>query len=203
MIITVASGKGGTGKTTVAVSLALSMASDGEGAGEHTPLLLDCDVEAPNAALFLEEQLSSAVRETREVGQLIPQVIGEKCDYCGRCAEVCQYNAIAVVGQKVLVFPELCHGCGSCALNCPVEAIEEVLTPRDRLEPPPLMDDRAPPLQYLGDVFFCLRQALSASAPTDHRPIQNLRRNSLCFALHPKTRSLFPLLGSACRTPIC
>lgn len=127
MIITVASGKGGTGKTTVAVSLALSMASDGEGAGEHTPLLLDCDVEAPNAALFLEEQLSSAVRETREVGQLIPQVIGEKCDYCGRCAEVCQYNAIAVVGQKVLVFPELCHGCGSCALNCPVEAIEEVL----------------------------------------------------------------------------
>ena len=119
MIITVASGKGGTGKTTVAVSLALSLA-DGDGAA---PLFLDCDVEEPNAALFLQP----TIEERREVGLLIPEVDLDRCTLCGTCAEVCQYNALAVVGEKVLVFPELCHGCGSCTLNCPVEAIHEVL----------------------------------------------------------------------------
>jgi len=116
MIITIASGKGGTGKTTVATSLALSLAA-------KSPLLLDCDVEEPNVALFLKP----VIEERREVGQMIPEVNLDKCTYCGRCAEVCQYHAIAVVGDKVLVFPELCHGCGSCTLNCPAEAIREVL----------------------------------------------------------------------------
>jgi len=120
MIITVASGKGGTGKTTVAVSLTLSLAAADEGAD---PVFLDCDVEEPNAALFI----NPVVRERREVGQMIPQVDLELCTLCGRCAEVCQYNAIAVVGEDVLVFPELCHGCGSCTLNCPTGAISEVL----------------------------------------------------------------------------
>jgi MinD superfamily P-loop ATPase len=122
MIITVASGKGGTGKTTVAVSLALSIAGD-HMATTDDPLFLDCDVEEPNAALFL----NPTIQERREVGQMIPEVDLEKCTYCGRCAEVCQYHAIAVVGEKVLVFPELCHGCGSCTLNCPTGAIHEVL----------------------------------------------------------------------------
>jgi len=122
MIVTVASGKGGTGKTTVAVSLALSITADFR-TSTHHPLFLDCDVEAPNAALFLKP----VIEERREVGQLIPEVDPEKCTCCGRCAEVCQYNAVAVVAQKVLVFPELCHGCGSCSLNCPEEAIHEVL----------------------------------------------------------------------------
>jgi MinD superfamily P-loop ATPase len=122
MIITVASGKGGTGKTTVAVSLALSVAADHRTTTDD-PLFLDCDVEEPNAALFL----NPTIRERREVGQMIPEVDVEKCTYCGRCAEVCQYHAIAVVGEKVLVFPELCHGCGSCTLNCPTGAIHEVL----------------------------------------------------------------------------
>lgn len=125
MIVTVASGKGGTGKTTVAVSLALSVATDGRdpsGNPAH-PLFLDCDVEEPNAALFLKP----TIKERKEVGQLIPEVDPKKCIHCGRCAEVCQYHAIAVVGQKVLVFPELCHGCGSCTLNCPTGAIREVL----------------------------------------------------------------------------
>jgi MinD superfamily P-loop ATPase len=120
MIITVASGKGGTGKTTVAVSLALSLA---ESVNLANPLYLDCDVEEPNAALFLQP----TIQERREVGQMVPQVDPETCTYCGRCAEVCQYHAIAVVEEKVLVFPELCHGCGSCTLNCPTGAIHEVL----------------------------------------------------------------------------
>jgi MinD superfamily P-loop ATPase len=142
MIITVASGKGGTGKTTVAVSLALSLAavsspplsdpptqeanwrlSANSKGGRLRPLFVDCDVEAPNASLFL----NPTIRERREVGQMVPLVEPETCIYCGRCAEVCQFNAIAVVGENVLVFPELCHACGSCTLNCPTEAISEVL----------------------------------------------------------------------------
>jgi MinD superfamily P-loop ATPase len=142
MIITVASGKGGTGKTTVAVSLALSLAEAASlpspedpaqepewpywpeaEADRHHPLFVDCDVEEPNAALFL----NPTIDERREVGQMIPQVDPETCIHCGRCAEVCQYNAIAVVGEHVLVFPELCHACGSCTLNCPTEAITERL----------------------------------------------------------------------------
>jgi len=129
MIITVASGKGGTGKTTVAVNLALSITADLQDVADEEstnsvhPLFLDCDVEEPNAALFLKP----TIEERKEVGQPIPEVDPDKCIYCGRCAEVCQYHAIAVVGQKVLVFPELCHGCGSCTLNCPTGAISEVL----------------------------------------------------------------------------
>gem|GEM_PF-157400 len=124
MIVTVASGKGGTGKTTVAVSMALSIAAD----QDMTPLLLDCDVEEPNSALFLGQLVPpSAAWERRQVGQMIPEVDLDKCIYCKRCAEVCQYNAIAVVGERVLIFPELCHGCGSCTLNCPTEAVHEVL----------------------------------------------------------------------------
>ncbi len=113
--LTVASGKGGTGKTTVAVSLALSLE-------QASPLYLDCDVEEPNAALFLHPRLT----ERQTVNNLIPEVDADRCTACGRCAEVCQYHAIAVIGSEVLVFPELCHGCGSCTLNCPEGAIHEV-----------------------------------------------------------------------------
>jgi MinD superfamily P-loop ATPase len=122
MIVAVASGKGGTGKTTIAVNLALSLAADPSG-NPIGPLFLDCDVEEPNAALFLKP----AINKRRQVGQMIPDVDSARCTYCGRCAEVCQYHALAVVGKKVLVFPELCHGCGSCTLNCPAEAIHEEL----------------------------------------------------------------------------
>jgi len=122
MNVTVASGKGGTGKTTVATNFALSLADVAVDEASQ-PLYLDCDVEEPNAALFLKP----AISEQREVGQLIPEIDLDRCTYCGRCAEVCQYHAIAVIGERVLVFPELCHGCGSCTLNRPTQAIHEVL----------------------------------------------------------------------------
>jgi MinD superfamily P-loop ATPase len=114
MRVVVASGKGGTGKTTVATSLALAL-------NFAHALFLDCDVEAPNAHLFLYP----AFERQEEVGILIPQVDESRCTFCGRCAEVCQFHAIAVIGRKTLVFPELCHGCGSCTLNCPEGAIRE------------------------------------------------------------------------------
>ena len=115
MRIVVASGKGGTGKTTIATSLALV-------AGENTRFL-DCDVEAPNAALFLHP----ALVERKEVGIQLPVVDETLCTHCGKCAEVCEFHAIAVIGKKILVFPELCHGCGSCTLVCPEKAISERL----------------------------------------------------------------------------
>jgi MinD superfamily P-loop ATPase len=117
MKIAVASGKGGTGKTTVATSLALSLAAQGQEIS-----FLDCDVEAPNAHLFLQPEF----QQTQRVVRLIPQVDTGLCSGCGRCAEVCQYHAIVVLGGKTLVFPELCHGCGSCTLECPEKAITEI-----------------------------------------------------------------------------
>jgi MinD superfamily P-loop ATPase len=117
MIVTVASGKGGTGKTTVATSLALSLAAE----LNTPPLFLDCDVEAPNAHLFLQP----VFKQRKEAGILIPAVDETRCTHCGKCAEVCQYNAIAVLGKKTLVFPQLCHGCGSCMALCPEHVITE------------------------------------------------------------------------------
>jgi MinD superfamily P-loop ATPase len=123
MIVAVASGKGGTGKTTVATGLAVAVASALAGSREGAVRLLDCDVEEPNAHLYLKPSILS----TAEAGILTPVVDYEKCNGCRRCAEVCAYHAIAVIGREVLIFEELCHGCGSCALNCPAGAIREEL----------------------------------------------------------------------------
>ena len=118
MIVAVASGKGGTGKTTVAVSLALAALKE----GLRPVRLIDCDVEAPNAGLFLDV----AIRDREVAGVLVPEVDADACNECGKCAEVCAFHAIAAVGGPPLVFPGLCHGCGSCAWICPEGAIREV-----------------------------------------------------------------------------
>lgn len=119
MKITIASGKGGTGKTMLAAALALSLAGDPQ---NIPPLVLDCDVEAPNAHIFLRPSFN----HQQEVSLLIPSIDEAKCTHCGKCAEVCQYHAIAVLGRKTLVFPQLCHACGSCSAMCPEAAITEV-----------------------------------------------------------------------------
>jgi len=116
MIISVASGKGGTGKTTVAVNLALSLEET------YSIQFLDCDVEEPNAHFFLKPQ----IEESQDVFMLIPEIDETHCNYCGKCAQVCAYHALAVVKGAVLVFSELCHGCGACSLLCPEKAIKEV-----------------------------------------------------------------------------
>jgi MinD superfamily P-loop ATPase len=113
MKIVVASGKGGTGKTLTAVNLAISTEAD---------QIIDCDVEEPNVHIFLKPKKT----ETSSVELLVPNIIEEKCTYCRKCAEFCQYNALFVVGETAMVFPELCHSCGGCKLVCPFEAIEEV-----------------------------------------------------------------------------
>jgi MinD superfamily P-loop ATPase len=116
MIIAVASGKGGTGKTTVAVNLALALRD------ERPVQFLDCDVEEPNAHFFLKPE----IEDSRDVFKLIPEIDEGRCTHCGACARVCAYHALAVLENAVLVFPELCHGCGACSLFCPENAIREV-----------------------------------------------------------------------------
>ena len=110
--IAVASGKGGTGKTLVAINLALSVGAD---------QLLDCDVEEPNDHIFIKP------KETRKepVELLVPEIDETKCTYCHKCAEFCQYNALFIAGETAMVFEQMCHSCGGCTIICPEKAIKE------------------------------------------------------------------------------
>ncbi len=112
MKIAIASGKGGTGKTTVSVNLALSL---------ENVQYLDCDVEEPNAALFLKPTIETSTA----VSIPVPVVDEQACTYCKKCSELCAFNALVVLGTKVVFFPELCHGCGGCSYICPEGAITE------------------------------------------------------------------------------
>jgi MinD superfamily P-loop ATPase len=114
MIISVASGKGGTGKTTIAVNLAVSL--------ERDVLLLDCDVEAPNTHLFLTPVISG----NHAVCTPVPRIDTDKCSFCKKCMEICRFNAIAVLKRQVLVFDNLCHSCGGCVEICPEKAVKEI-----------------------------------------------------------------------------
>ena len=116
MRIAFASGKGGTGKTTLATNLAVLLARDGVAVG-----LVDADVEEPDCHLFLRPR----VDRREPVLVPVPVVEEERCTLCGTCAEVCAFKAITVIGSTVLLFPELCHSCGACSLLCPEQAIHE------------------------------------------------------------------------------
>lgn len=114
MLIAVASGKGGTGKTTVAVNLAVLLGKNGQ--------LVDCDVEAPNVHLFLKPQWTTK----NTVFKTLPEINHDLCTFCGACQNFCQFQALAVLTEEVLVFPELCHSCGGCQMVCPAKAIKEI-----------------------------------------------------------------------------
>ncbi|MCG8615526.1 MAG: ATP-binding protein [Desulfobacterales bacterium] len=113
MIISIASGKGGTGKTTVATNLCAALGGNIR--------LLDCDVEEPNAHLFLTPEFT----EKEKVNAPVPEVDESKCTYCKKCMAICRFGAIAVMGRKIVTFPELCHSCSGCALICPEAAVTE------------------------------------------------------------------------------
>ena len=161
MRIAIASGKGGTGKTTVATNLAWVAARNG-----RSVAYLDCDVEEPNGHLFLKPEISSS----RPIGRLHPAVDEEKCAHCGLCGEICQYSAIVCVGEKVLVYPELCHACGGCVLVCAPGAITEVLRESGKLE-----IGQAGPVRFVHGVLrigeamstHLIRQVKQAAPETD------------------------------------
>jgi len=113
MRVAVASGKGGTGKTTVSVNLAASLAA------VRPVQVVDCDVEEPNAGLFLRP----TIRRETEVSLPVPAVKADRCTGCGACAQACAFNAIVVLGRQAIVFPELCHGCGACVAACTYGAL--------------------------------------------------------------------------------
>jgi MinD superfamily P-loop ATPase len=114
MKIAVASGKGGTGKTTVSLALALS--------ADRPVQLLDCDVEEPNCHIFIKPEIT----HTESVSVPVPVVDASKCTACGDCSKICRFNAIVTLGSKVMVFREMCHSCGGCVKVCPQNAISEV-----------------------------------------------------------------------------
>jgi MinD superfamily P-loop ATPase len=163
MIITVASGKGGTGKTTIAVSLALALR-------ELAPVqFIDADVEAPNAHLFLDPVLS----ESRQVDKLLPVIDETACQLCGACSQACEFGAIAQLGDRVLVYPTLCHGCGRCRLVCGFNAISET--------PQPLGIVQTGEAQGMAYAQGCLHIGQAMSTPIIHALRDRIDASKVCI----------------------
>ena len=114
MILCVASGKGGTGKTTISTSLASVLGAEAQ--------LMDCDVEEPNCHILMKPEIRRSVK----IGLPVPEVNAKLCTACGECGEICRFSAIIMLADQVLTFPHMCHGCGGCSLLCPEKAIREV-----------------------------------------------------------------------------
>ena len=125
MKIAVASGKGGTGKTTLSTNLAYEEAKRG-----RRVTYADCDVEEPNGHLFLKPVIDSS----NSVGLMVPNVNQDLCSHCGQCGEICAYSAIVCIGDKVLTFPDMCHSCAGCWLVCPEQAISQTMREMGRVE---------------------------------------------------------------------
>jgi MinD superfamily P-loop ATPase len=119
MKITIASGKGGTGKSMVAANLAWSLS------GSEQVILVDCDVEEPNLHLFFPEDWPSI----SPVNVRVPEINSDTCTLCGECAAFCSFGALVAAKDRVLFFPEHCHSCGGCGMVCPAGAIAEVARP--------------------------------------------------------------------------
>lgn len=114
LTIAIASGKGGTGKTTVALNLARIL--------KGSVQLLDCDVEEPNVQLFLKGRAVSQ----EVISVQVPELEASLCQGCGKCANFCRFGAIAVPKGQPIIFDELCHACGGCVMVCPHKALHEV-----------------------------------------------------------------------------
>ena len=161
MRIAIASGKGGTGKTTVATNLAWLAARNG-----RSVAYLDCDVEEPNGHLFLAPRIAAS----RPAGRLHPVVDESKCIHCGLCGEICRFSAIVCVGEKVLVYPELCHCCGGCVLVCRPGAITEAMRETGKIE-----EGAAGPVRFVHGVLNVgeamsaplIREVKAAAPPVD------------------------------------
>jgi len=178
MMVAIASGKGGTGKTLLTSGLARVAAADGQ-----APIyVLDCDVEEPNAHLFLHPTID----RSEDVAVPVPRVDPARCALCGRCAEVCAFHALAVVRQKVLVFPELCHGCGSCIRRCPKQAISEEPSHLGQIE-----------LGHAGTIHFA-RGLLDVGQAMATPVIRQLKRRAMPPAGEPALVLLDAPPGNAC-----
>lgn len=121
MKIAVLSGKGGTGKTLVSVNLACAA---------EQAVYVDCDVEEPNGHLFLKPEIT----ETKSVAVSVPEVEMSKCNGCRKCVDFCQYNALALLKDNLLIFHEICHSCGGCILFCPEKALQSKQRPIGTIE---------------------------------------------------------------------
>lgn len=184
MIVSIASGKGGTGKTTVAINLALVMEH------ECDVQFFDCDVEAPNAHLFLQPQLTYS----KPVVAACPTVDRTRCTFCGTCADICAFKALAVVKDRVLVFPDLCHDCGGCKLFCPEDAIGRKEHTIGRLE-----------CGHAGNIGFCqgsLSPGEAFSPPIIKALKQRVRDDGLVIVDAPPGTSC-PVVGAIEGSDIC